>query len=239
MRLGIFRCCSWAVLTLGPEALPRSMLEPDLTQLLFYSSANDITSAHGECQMAQPAAASSQGEKSLRSTLEVFNDQRNWAVESAAVRVTEGRLAQAFGNGFVRASKRRGKEGTQRPPPRSARAGPTALSPGAPARWSTGRHHPQAGPSSQQALQDGGTGAARCHRSATSSAEWQRPPAPPGAWRVARARSRSRRFRPRPTENSYSKCQQNWPLHNAVPASLSPEVSPVSCPRPNIISFSV
>lgn len=78
MRLGILRGSSQAVLTLGPEALPWGMLEPNLTQLLFYSSANDITSAHsstGECQMEQPATASSQGEKSLRCTLEVFNDQ--------------------------------------------------------------------------------------------------------------------------------------------------------------------
>lgn len=63
-----------------------------------------MLTAPGECQMEQPATASSQGEKSLRSTLEVFNDQRNWAVESAPVGVTEETLAQAFGGGFTGAS---------------------------------------------------------------------------------------------------------------------------------------
>lgn len=63
-----------------------------------------MLTAPGECQMEQPATASSQGEKSLRSTSEVCNDQRNWAVESGPVGVTEETLAQAFGGGFTGAS---------------------------------------------------------------------------------------------------------------------------------------
>lgn len=156
-----------------------------------------MLTAPGECQMEQPATASSQGEKSLRSTLEVCNDQRNWAVESGPVGVTEETLAQAFGGGFTGASwegrypgpvtalsARRARRA------RARRCPPLHPPPRAPTRPSTGRYHLQAGPSSQQALPEGGTRVARGYRSATSTAQSDRalqPRLAPGGRRGGRA----------------------------------------------------
>lgn len=178
-----------------------------------------MLTAPGECQMEQPATASSQGEKSLRSTLEVCNDQRNWAVESGPVGVTEETLAQAFGGGFTGASwegrypgpvtalgaRRARRARARRCPPPTPHPG---LPLGRPPADTTYRRAPAASRRSRRAVHvsPGATGAppARLRVTVPSSPAWR--------LAVGEGEEPGPSFGPRPKENSYPKCQQTGPV---------------------------
>lgn len=181
--------------------------------------------------MEQPATASSQGEKSLRCTLEVFNDQCNWAVESVPVRVTKEILAQAFGKGFIRAIVGKKAPSSRHCAQRSASRDLGAQLRARP-RGSYSAVHgqtPLTGRTRQPAGAPGGRYTSR--QVAVPSSPAQRSEVARGrAGALVLAQAHGLLFE-MSAELALS--------HNTVPASLSRSVSPLSRPHLNIIFLRV